>query len=348
MTQDRVTRDPALAGRPEDSVPAGSFGRGRRPVRLVGCEAGKNLMLLGFLVLVYLWFATQSSLFATFSNAENILSASSVLGIVALGQMMTIVSGGFDLSVGGTVPLGSVLYAELLNSGLNAGEALLLVVLCGVAVGVINGVIISRFNINPLATTLATMSAAGGLALALAGGVSIPFKRPVGVLSDQSAFGISNSVWIFLAACVVIFVVLRHTVFGRSLYAIGGNKEAALLAGLRIYLVETSVYVVSGALAALAGAILASQVLTGSGTEGADIALSSVAAAIVGGVSLKGGQGGVSGTLLGILILGTLANGMQVLSIQAFYQTIATGVILLAAVALSQLHWQAIWKLVRK
>lgn len=348
MTHDRIAQGPALADRREESVSLGSPGRARWLGRVVNRETGKNLMLLGFFVLVYVWFATQSSLFATFSNAENILSASSVLGIVALGQMMTIVSGGFDLSVGGTVPLGSVLYAELLNRNLSAGEALLLVVLCGIAIGVINGVIISRFNINPLATTLATMSAAGGLALAVAGGVSIPFNQPIGVLTDQSAFGISNSVWIFLAACVVIFVVLRYTVFGRSLYALGGNKEAARLAGLRIYLVETSVYAASGALAALAGAILASQVLTGSGTEGADIALNSVAAAIVGGVSLKGGRGGVPGTLLGILILGTLANGMEVLSIQAFYQTIATGVILLAAVALSQFHWQSIWKLVRK
>lgn len=348
MTPDRIANEPALADRQEDAAPVVPIGKGWPRGRLVNRETGKDLMLLGFLVLVYLWFATQNGLFATFSNAENILSASSVLGIVALGQMMTIVSGGFDLSVGGTVPLGSVLYAELLNSGLNAAEALLLVVLCGIATGVINGVIVSRFNINPLATTLATMSAAGGLALAVSGGVSIPFNQAIGVLTNQSAFGISNSVWIFLAACVVIFIVLRHTVFGRSLYAIGGNKEAARLAGLRVYLVETSVYVVSGALAALAGAILASQVLTGSGTEGANIALNSVAAVIVGGVSLKGGRGGVTGTLLGILILGTLANGMQVMSIQAFYQTIATGVILLAAVALSQLRWHAIRKLVRK
>jgi len=339
-----MTQQTSVIERSDNSLRVAKLLRERRLGTLLSPEVLKNLLLLGFLIAVYSWFATQSDLFATFSNAKNILSAASVLGIVALGQMVTIVGGGFDLSVGGTVPLGSVLYAQLLNSGMSAGLAVLLVLLIGGAVGVINGVIISRFNINPLATTLATMSVTGGLALALANGVDISFKRPVSVLSERSALGIGSSVWIFLAVGVVIFIALRYTVFGRSLYAIGGNKEAARLAGLRIYVVESSVYVLSGALAALAGAILASQVLTASGTDGANIALNSVAAAIVGGVSLKGGRGGVPGTLLGVLILETLANGMQVLSIQAFYQTIATGVILLVAVAFSQLRWQAIWK----
>jgi len=327
-----------------DSIPSDRLTPARRLGFSLNPEAVKSLLLLGFLVAVYTWFATQSDLFATLANTKNIFSTASVLGIVAFGQMVTIVGGGFDLSVGGTVPLGSVLYAQLLNSGMNAGTAVLIVVLIGGAVGAVNGVVVSRFNINPLATTLATMSVAGGVALAVANGVSIPFERPVSVLSEPSVFGVDNSVWIFLAVGVVLWVVLRYTVFGRSLYAIGGNREAARLAGLRIYAIETSTYVLSGMLAGLAGAILASQVLTGSGTDGATIALGSVAAAIVGGVSLKGGQGGVPGTFLGVLILGTLGNGMQVLSIQAFYQTIATGVILLVAVAFSQLRWQAIWK----
>ena len=135
-----------------------------------------------------------------------------------------------------------------------------------------------------------------------------------------------------------MLLVLRFTVFGRYLYAVGGNRGAARLGGVRVCAVTAGVYVCSAALASLAGAVLASQLLTGSGTAGTDSTLQSIAAVILGGASLSGGVGGVPGALIGVLILGTLANGLAILSVPAFYQTIATGLVPLLAVGVSQIH----------
>jgi ribose/xylose/arabinose/galactoside ABC-type transport system permease subunit len=199
--------------------------------------------------------------------------------------------------------------------------------------------IVAKANINPLIATLATMSVTGGLALTIADGVQIPFADPnQGVLADRSLFGVNNHVWILLGLSLLVFLALRYTVFGRYLYTVGGNREAARLAGVRVDAVTAWVYVFSAAFASLAGAVLASQLLTGSGTAGTDSGLQSVAAVILGGASLAGGVGGVPGTLIGVLILGTLANGMAIMSVPAFYQTIATGVVLLLAVGISQIR----------
>jgi ribose/xylose/arabinose/galactoside ABC-type transport system permease subunit len=202
---------------------------------------------------------------------------------------------------------------------------------------VVNGLLIAKARINPLIATLGTLSVSGGLALTLSGGVQIPFTDvSAGVLTRRSLFNINNHVWVFLGLAVLVLLVLRYTSYGRQLYAVGGNKQAARLAGIRVDLVTISVYVLSGALAALAGAVLASQLLTGSGTAGTTSGLESITAVILGGASLSGGVGGVPGTVIGVLILGALANGMAIMSVPSFYQTMATGVVLLLAVGISQ------------
>jgi ribose/xylose/arabinose/galactoside ABC-type transport system permease subunit len=299
----------------------------------------QGLILVVFLLAVIGYFAATTEGFFTASNALNILVNSAVIGIVAIGQVLTIISGGFDLSVSGTVPLGSVVFAVMLNRGLGVLPALLVTMAAGAFTGLVNGTIIAKAGINPLITTLGTLSVAGGIALTISNGVQIPFEDPTkGVLANPSLFGVNNGVWLLLGLSILVFVLLRYTVFGRSLYAVGGNREAARLAGTRVDLVTIAVYVISGALAGLAGAILASQLLTGAGTAGSDSALQSIAAVILGGASLAGGVGGVPGTLTGVLILATLANGMAIKSVPSFYQTIATGVILLIAVGLSQIR----------
>lgn len=258
---------------------------------------------------------------------------------MSLGQALTVISGGFDLSVSGTVPLGAVVFAELLNLRYGVLSSLLAVLAVGAVCGLVNGVIVAKANINPLITTLGTLSVTGGLALTIANGVQIPFNDPNNsVLTDPGPFGVNNHVYILIALSLLVFLALRYTVFGRYLYAVGGNREAARLAGVRVDAVTLWVYVFSAALATMAGAILASQLLTGSGTAGTNSALQSIAAVILGGASLSGGVGGVPGTLIGVLILGTLANGMAILSVPSFYQTIATGVVLLLAVGVSQIR----------
>jgi ribose transport system permease protein len=297
----------------------------------------QTLLLFAFLVLIAAFFTSQNPDFLTTRNGLNILVNASVIGIVSLGQALALISGGFDLSVGGIVPLGAVSFSLLLNADYGVLPALLIVIALGAAWGVFNGLLIAKARINPLIAILGTLSVSGGLALTLADGVQVPFEDVSdGVLTRRSLFDINNHVWIFIGLAVLVFLMLRYTSYGRQLYAVGGNKQAARLAGIRVDLVTVSVYVVSGALAALAGAVLASQLLTGSGTAGTNSGLQSITAVILGGASLSGGVGGVPGTVIGVLILGALANGMAILSVPTFFQTMATGAVLLLAVGISQ------------
>lgn len=297
------------------------------------------LGLFAFYVAIVVFFSLRSEQFLSYSNTINILSNVSVIGIVAIGQALTLISGGFDLSVGGTVPLGAVIYTHFINSGMAIVPAIVLTVCVGGLVGVVNGVLIARVGINPLIATLGTMSITQGLAFTVTGGLTKSFQNlDAGILAKSSIGNIPNHIWALAIVSAVTFVVLRFTVYGRTIYVIGGNREAGRLAGLRVDLLTISVYVICAALASFAGVIVASQLLAGSATLGANSALTSIAAVVLGGASLAGGRGGVGGTLIGVLILGTLANGLALMAVPAFYQQIATGVVLLLAVGLGKLR----------
>jgi ribose transport system permease protein len=301
--------------------------------------AVQALGLFAFYVAILVFFSLRSDQFLSWSNAINILSNVSVIGIVSIGQALTLISGGFDLSVSGTVPLGAVTYTWFINGGMPIVPAMVATVLVGAAVGLVNGLLITRVRINPLIATLGTMSITQGLAQTITGGLTKSFANlDAGILAESSFGRVPNHIVVFLAVSLVVALVLRFTVYGRSVYTIGGNREAARLSGLRVDLLTVSVYVVCAGLAALAGIIVASQLLAGSATLGTNSALTSIAAVVLGGASLAGGKGGVGGTLIGVLILGTLANGLALLAVPAFYQQIATGVVLLLAVGLGQLR----------
>lgn len=306
-------------------------------------RAGRLLVqvlgLFAFYVIVIIFFSLRSEQFLTYSNTINILSNVSVIGIVAIGQALTLISGGFDLSVSGVVPLGAVVFTKFINNDTAIVPAMLLTILIGASVGLVNGLLITRVGINPLIATLGTMSITQGLAQTITGGLTESFNNlDAGILAESSVGTIPNHVWVLLIVSVVGMLVLRFTVYGRSIYTLGGNREAARLAGLRVDLLTISVYVICAALASLAGIIVASQLLAGSATLGTNSALTSIAAVVLGGASLAGGKGGIGGTLIGVLILGTLANGLALLAVPAFYQTIATGVVLLLAVGLGRLR----------
>src|SRR5579884_2727159 len=315
-----------------DTAQAAPSGKAPTPKRQSLLRAGFQILGIGtFYLLILVFFSLVSDNFMTYSNALNILTNVTVIGIVALGQAFAIISGGFDLSVSGTVPLGAVLFALLVNAGVSVLPAAVLVVAVGAVVGLINGLIVTKLGINPLITTLGTLSIAVGLAYTLSQGVTIPFSDPnAGVLADKTYGGVSYY--------VLAFALLRFTVFGRMLYAIGGNREASRLAGMRVDLVTIVVYMQCASLAAFAGVVVASQVLAGSATVGTEAALSSIAAVILGGAFLTGGVGGTPGTLIGVLVLGTIANGMVLMQVPAFYQQIATGAILLLAVGFARLR----------
>jgi ribose transport system permease protein len=292
-----------------------------------------------FYLMVLVFFAFTSPYFFTYSNATNILTNVAVIGIVALGQSMVIISGGFDLSVGGTLPLGAVLFALLANAGFGVAGATVLVVLSGGGIGLINGLIVTKIKISPLIATLGTLSIAGGLAYTVTNGVTVPFADVAdGVLADYAVRGVSWYVVAFGLLALAAAFLLRFTIFGRMVYAVGGNPEASRLAGIRVDLVVIAVYVLCAALASFAGVVVSSQLLAGSATVGADAALSSIAAVVLGGASLSGGIGGIGGTMIGVLILGTVANGMALLQVPSFYQQIATGGILLLGVGFARLR----------
>lgn len=298
---------------------------------------GQFVILLVFLASLVIVFALLNPNFLRLNNVLTILSISAVIGLVSLGQVLPLISGGFDLSVSGVVPLGGVLFAVLSNAGLPFLPTLLSVIVAGAACGLANGLLITRLHINPLIATLGTLSITGGLALTISNGLQIPFENTdMGVLAAPGIFGVNNQVWLFIGLAIVLHIVLRSTAYGRRIYAVGGNGEAARLAGIRVGAVKTSVYVLCSSFAALAGIVLASQLLTGSGTAGISTNLQSITAVILGGATLAGGLGGVPGTVLGVLILGSLSNGMSLNFVPTFYQSIATGVVLLLAVALGQ------------
>lgn len=292
-----------------------------------------------FYVVVVICFALTSDSFLSYSNALNILTNVTVIGIVALGQTLAIVSGGFDLSVSGVVPLGAVCFVIFSNAEMATPVAMLLVILVGATVGVFNGLIVTKVGINPLIATLGTLSITAGLAYTLTNGVTIPLRdMDAGVLAERTFGKIPYYVIMLVGLSLIIWFAMRYTVVGRRIYAIGGNREASRLAGLRVDEITIAIYAMCAAMAAFAGVVVSSQLLAGSATVGANAALTSIAAVILGGAALFGGVGGVGGTLLGVLVLGTIANGMALLMLPAFYQQIATGAILLLAVGFGRLR----------
>jgi ribose transport system permease protein len=292
----------------------------------------------GFFIILIIFFSFRAENFFTGRNAINVLENVAVLGVVTLGQAMVLISGGFDLSVSGTVPLGGVIFVILANHHFGNIVSVLAAVLVGIVVGLVNGLVITRLGINPLITTLATVSITGGVAYTASNGLTITLNNPSNAPLGNNFGGVPIYVWAFIVLSIVAFVVMRYTVLGRTLYAIGGNREATRLAGLRVDAVTVLVYVISGVLASFGGVMLAQQLLAGAPTVGANEGLQSITAVILGGASLMGGTGGIPGTLIGVLVLGTVANGMALMQVQTFYQQMATGVILLLAVSLGRLR----------
>lgn len=312
----------------------------RRPRITLGSlwDAGIGLLIVYAVIIAV--FAQLSPFFLTRNNFLNILVGVSILGIVAATQTMVIISRGFDLSVGSTVALAGVVTAEILTAGGSDPLAVAGAIGVGLVVGLVNGFLITVVRVNPLITTLATLAVVRGIAYVWTDALTQVFPGPnlrwlgIGrVLGD-----IPVSVLIMLAVYVVVWVTLRFTTFGRALFAVGGNPRAALLAGIAVGRVQWLAYVISGLSAGFAGAILAAQLSAGSPQAATGLELNVVAAVVLGGASLAGGRGRVWGTLLGVLIMETLRNGLVLTDVSSFYQMIAWGLVLLVAVVIDQLR----------
>ncbi|MGA7811820.1 L-arabinose ABC transporter permease AraH [Caballeronia sp.] len=286
-------------------------------------------------------FITMSLSVDHFFSIENMLGLAlsiSQIGMVACTMMFCLASRDVDLSVGSTVAFAGVLCAMVLNATGNTFIAIVAAMCAGAVIGFVNGAVIAYLRINALIATLATMEVIRGL------GFIVSHGQAVGVSSDTfialgglAMFGISLPIWVTLACFVVFGVLLNQTMYGRNTLAIGGNPEASRLAGINVEGTRVWIFVIQGAIAALAGVILASRITSGQPNAADGFELNVISACVLGGVSLLGGRATISGVVIGVLIMGTVENVMNLLNIDAFYQYLVRGAILLAAVLLDQL-----------
>jgi ribose transport system permease protein len=317
--------EPVTAAKPAAGPPP-------RAARRLPELAALVVVLVGLVV----FFSIKSDFFLRSDNLLNILTAIAVTGIIAAPGTMLLIAGQFDLSVGsGAAFCGVVLATTAKGHGL--ALAVVLALLAGLALGVLNGFLVTVVEVNALITTLGTLAVFRGFTELRAHGQTV-------LLSDFGGLGTSRvlrvplPVLIFGAVAVAAALVMRYTVYGRSLYAIGSNASAARLVGIRVRSLVFAGFVLSGLATALAGLILTSQLSAASPVAASGLELSVVTAIVLGGASLSGGRGTVAGTVLGLVIIGVLNNGLTLLNVTSFWQQVAQGTLLICAVSFDRLR----------
>ncbi|AIC27243.1 sugar ABC transporter permease protein [Rhizobium etli bv. mimosae str. IE4771] len=305
--------------------------------RLVGSLSVRDAGTLIGLVAIVIIFGLLAPDFLSQRNLLNILQQSSINACLALGMTLVIISGGIDLSVGPTAAIAAVISATLLVSGVPVPLAILAGLGIGVLCGLVNGVLVAYAGLQPFIVTLGTLSTYRAVALIYTGGnpvLGVP--QSFRTLFNGSAAGIPNSVVMVAVVALLAWVLLKKTPLGEYLLAVGGNEEAAYVAGVPIAMTKITAYVISGVLAALASMILIGRLGAAEPILGNLWELDAIAAAAIGGASLMGGKGSVIGTLLGAIILGAMRNGLTLMNVQAFYQLLATGLIILVAMMIDR------------
>lgn len=328
----------------ERAMKNGAF---KRFTEVIGAE---NLSLIIALIIMVALIASQTEFFFSARNLLNIGQNMAVVGLIAVGMTLVIVSAGLDISVGSIAGCASVVCALMVTQVGTVIGGVAFGVGIGIVLGTVNATIISILRVNAVVATLATFSAFRGLAFLIA-----PGGRPVGVLDPTLAQlgsgrllqfgdfpGIPIAFVILVCVAVCAHFVMTATVFGRSIYSMGGNPDAARLAGINLTRMRYYIYAISGALSGLAGVIVTARTSSGqpaSGTQGLE--LEAITAVFLGGALLSGGKGTIIGSMLAVLLLATLSNGMNLLGIPTFYQLVAKGLLLVLAVAIGQ------WRLAR-
>jgi ribose transport system permease protein len=311
------------------------------PRRLLAAVGGQNLSLIGALAVVVLLFGSLNPNFLDWANIQVIAEAATISGLLAVVQTVVIICGALDISVGSQAGLASVVSAMVFTAaGANALLGMGAAIAIGALVGLLNGAVVIYGRVNPTIATLAGLAAYKGVAQLVSGGRAQGYvlNDPVFVfLSRGRIAGLPVMVWLLALVAAAVHVLLNYTDIGRNIYALGGNDTAARLAGINLNKYLVSAYALSGTVAALAGILLTARTGSGqpvSGSEGLE--LQSITAAALGGCALKGGKGGIGGTLLAVALLGALQNGLTVQGINAFWQNVAQGALLVAAVVIQQ------------
>lgn len=320
-------------------------------------EAAKlhRLSALLTLVILIIGFSLASQSFFSVNNTLTVLLQTSVIGLLGIGMTMVIITGGIDLSVGSVLALSGVVTGMCVKAGLPVIPAMGLGVVAGAACGAVNGLVITRMRIPPFVATLGMMLIARGLALQLTGAAPISqLGAAFGRLGNGALFrvvemqpngfpkvifpGIPYPAILLLVVALGAAYILRCRQIGRHIYATGSNEEAARLSGVRVDMTKLYAYVMSGALAGVAGNVLMSRLVTAQPSEGVMYELDAIAAAVIGGASLSGGVGAVSGTMIGAFIIGILRNGLNMAGVSAFIQQIIIGVVVIGAVWIDQVR----------
>lgn len=276
--------------------------------------------------------------FASWVNMKGLGLSVATVGIIACTMLFCLASGDFDLSIGSIVAMSGVLAAVVVNATGSVLLGFLAGIVAGGIIGLINGGIIAKLGINALITTLATMQIVRGLAFIASDGKAVGVGNAnFFTLGISSILGIPTPIWIMVACFFVFGLLLSRTIFGRNTLAIGGNSEAALLAGIPVTRTKILIFTLQGLMSGFAGVILASRMTSGQPSAAQGLELQVISACVLGGVSLTGGVGSMSAVVVGALIMGTVQNAMNLLNISTFYQYVASGGILLAAVLLDRM-----------
>jgi ribose/xylose/arabinose/galactoside ABC-type transport system permease subunit len=338
--------------------PAGAAAPGRRPPRgrvpvtadLLSGRSGALIILAALIIAFFI--ATPD--FLTADNSMNVLRQYSVPAILAAGQTLVIVARGIDLSVASNAALsGSIMAVAYTQWGLPEYVSILIGLGTGCAVGFVNGFVITRWNVPDFVATLGAYTAVRGVALLVTDGYPVPrygqtvegrdsIPPLIGSLGADSLLGVPYIVLVALACFGAGALILGRTTLGRTAYAIGGNPEAARISGIRVGRAKLLVYVFSGLMAAIAGMMLTGRQASANGLMGQGMELQSIAAVVVGGTPLFGGEGAMSGTLIGVLVIGVLANGLTIVGLSEFWQQVINGLVIVLVVALDQWRRRAL------
>ncbi len=293
-------------------------------------------------VIMVIVFYTLDSKFLSPINIINVLNQVSILAIVTVGASIVIFGGGFDLSAGSIVAVAAVVGAIAVGETNSVAIGLIAGILTGTALGICNGIVVGYFGVSPLIVTLGTLNIGRGLALIISAGTAI-YSFPVSYtdFGTSRVLGIPTLALIALAVFTVMQLVLRYTTFGINLYAVGGNPTAARLSGLNVALIRTITFAISGATCGLAGMMLAARTGGGEPTAGILYELEAIAAVILGGAALHGGEGKLWRSMMGILLLAALGNGLNIIGIHPHWKGVAIGVILVLAASLDAIKRRA-------
>lgn len=287
------------------------------------------------LIVVIAFFAYRSARFATPDNVVTILIAAAPFALIALGQTLVILTGGIDLSVGSVIALSAMAgayTAKALPDQLFL--ALAVAILVGAVAGAVNGFVVSVLDVPPFIATLGMLTLASGLAFVIGGGAPINgLPQNFSQFANTEILGLTIPVILMIIGIVGFGIMMRRTKFGMHVYAVGGNEQASRIAGIKTGRVKFLVYTISGALAGVSGIMLASRTINGSPSLGVGYELDAIAAVVIGGASLMGGRGTIWGTALGLLMIQTLNNGLDILTVPAYWQDVVKGLLIVAAVS---------------